>query len=391
MTKLGEQKTKSTYLIYAVGIISGIILLAGWNQWIFPAMKGFSFGRARPYDRAIAAESDKIWTDENALYSYIKKFGGAKTMQHLNELGARFGDCHQNAHKAGRLGYEVYGEKAFREGGAECHSGWYHGATEAYFKEHGTANLEQSLNTLCSSELNPFFSHQCIHGIGHGLMAWTSYDLPEALKSCDLLSKRQDSCWTGVFMENIVGGLAQADVAKSTDADAAAHFTKYLSKDPQYPCDDPKLGEKYKGACYFLQTSRMIQIFGANFEKVAAECAEVKASYQPSCYGSMGRDVGGVYRLNAPGAIAACNFVLKGDHRIECINGAVQDAFWDPTGQDAALHFCQLLTDKGEKDACYQTIFGRAPDVLTSKKDLGTFCNKAEDGYQKMCKDIAVR
>jgi plastocyanin len=154
----------------------------------------------------ISKDSKDIFNDKEALETYIGEYGPKETIKQLNFLSSEFGSCHDPAHVAGRLTYELMGEEAFRECGSECHSGCYHGATEAYFKEHGTNNLSKNLNTLCGDELNGFFSHQCIHGIGHGLMAWASYDIFEALKSCDLLDSRRDSCWTGVFMENIVGG-----------------------------------------------------------------------------------------------------------------------------------------------------------------------------------------
>ncbi len=74
--------------------------------------------------------------------------------------------------------------------------------------------------------------------------------------------------------------------------------------------------------------------------------------------------------------------------RIGCLSGAVQDSFWDPTGQDLALNFCKLLTDPLEKKSCYNIIFNRAPDILTLKTDLSLFCAKAESDYQEMCHSI---
>jgi hypothetical protein len=370
-----------TKWVFSLGL--GIILVGlGSYAWL-SGDAGTSARTVVP----VARDATAIFSSHDALYSYVKAYGPRATTERLHELSASFGDCHESAHLAGRYSYEVYGEESFKLCSSECHSGCYHGATEAYFKEHGTANLEANLNTLCSSELNGFLSHQCVHGIGHGLMAWTSYDLPEALEGCNLLSLRKDSCWTGVFMENIVGGLAKADIEKpGADSDAAVHFTKYLSDDPLYPCNDPKLDEKYRGSCYFLQTSRMLQIFGTNFEKVGDACATAPALYQRSCFESMGRDVGGTFRKDAPGAIAACGNAPLGSARTGCIVGAVQDSFWDPSGEQDAIGFCKLLTLKAEKDACYDTIIGRAPDVLISKAAREAFCGNVEGAYKAICK-----
>lgn len=325
--------------------------------------------------------STEIFKSRAALKTYIQNYGTKETIKRLHALSAQFGTCHDVAHVAGRTSYELFGEKSFKECSAECHSGCYHGATEAYFKEHGTANLAKNLETLCGSELNYFFSHQCIHGIGHGLMAWTNYEIHEALQNCDLLPERQDSCWTGVFMENTVGSLTQ-----ESSGSIGGHFTKYISDDPLYPC--AIVDDKYKSSCYFLQTSRMIQIFGADFKKVASSCLDAPKPYQKSCFGSMGRDVGGVYRRDPAGAIKACSFAPAKDQlRIECLMGAVQDSFWDPSGQDEAIRFCRILTNQEEKSACYRTIFERAPQVLLSKNELEGFCKKVEGKYKNICPD----
>lgn len=324
----------------------------------------------RNYNDAITKDDKNILTDDNALYSYVKKYGPKAAVSYLATLP---GDCHQAAHRTGRLAYEVYGNEAFRLCSSECHSGCYHGATEAYFKDRGTDNLQENLKTLCSDELNGFFSHQCIHGIGHGLMAWTNYDLPEALKSCDLLDTRKDSCYTGVFMENIVGGLAPQD----------GHVSKYLNNDPQYPCTE--VADQYKFSCYFLQTSRMLQLYGSDFKKVADACAAAPATYQRSCFESMGRDVGGTFRDNPKGAIDACSHAPAGSDRIGCLVGAAQDTFWDPSGEEKALAFCRTVQDPTEKGACYDTIFSRAPDVLPSKDAIKAFCLKAEARYRDRC------
>jgi hypothetical protein len=119
-------------------------------------------------------------------------------------------DCHQRAHDLGRLSYEKFGAMAFSLSGHECHSGGYHGATEAFFRDQGTSRMAENVALICSNELNSFFRHQCVHGIGHGLMAWTSYELNDALEICKELSEGVDqrSCYSGIFMENVVCGLS---------------------------------------------------------------------------------------------------------------------------------------------------------------------------------------
>jgi plastocyanin len=324
------------------------------------------------YDPNVSAESEQIFSDKQELFSYVKKFGADKATQQLHNLSTTYGSCHDPAHDAGRIAYKLSGGDAFTTCSAECHSGCYHGATEAYFSEHGTENLMEDLNLLCSSELNSFFSHQCIHGIGHGLMAWSDYNIHEALANCDLLPEWKESCYSGVFMENVVGGLASEE----------GHYSEYLSEDPHMPCN--VVEEKYVGACYFYQSSRMLHLALGDFSKVAEGCIEAGPMYQNICFESMGRDVGGVYRNNPEGAIAACNFAPIGDGRTNCLRGAVQDSFWDPSGESVALEFCGLLTLTEEQQACYDVVRFRAGEILDDDQ-FHEFCGKLPAEQENLC------
>ncbi len=327
-----------------------------------------------PYNESIEITSEDIFRNDSQLYSYIKKFGVKQTTAFLHQLEGKHGDCHQTAHRLGRFAYQLYANDVFQQCSIECHSGCYHGAIEYYFKEYGTTDIPTALNTICGNQENGFFAHQCFHGIGHGLMAWTDYELLEALQKCDLLQDGKNSCYTGAFMENVVASLAEN---KST------HVSKYVNDDPQYPCSIVE--DKYKWDCYFFQTARMKEIFNNDFRKVAEACADAPEAYQRNCFESMGRDISGNTIMNVDKSIELCQSAPPKGPRIACLKGAVQDMFWDSSGQDKSLSFCKKLTDLNEKSECYNTIFERAPLVISSQEELKMFCEKAEERYQNSC------
>lgn len=325
-------------------------------------------------------EEERLISDDGFVKQFIAQHGAAKVIETLTEVMPKHNlSCHDRAHEVGRFAYEINGSASFRLCSSQCHSGCYHGATEAFFRDKGTANLTENLETVCQGDLNKFFRHQCIHGIGHGLMAWSNYELYEALHACDTLegSNQQSSCWTGVFMENIVGGLAKE----------TGHFSTYVNNDPHYPCN--KVLEKYKGSCYFLQTSRMLQLFQGDFAKIAASCQQALEQYRISCFQSMGRDVGGTSKHDIHLAIQKCQNAPEGIYRTECLGGAVQDTFWDPSGREEALSFCALLPNKLEIKRCYEIITQRAAEVLV-KADYKTFCSRIPKASGIACGDQAV-
>lgn len=320
-------------------------------------------------------DEQKLAKDNDFTKNAVGKYGASAVIEKLAEIMPQQNlSCHNRAHEVGRMTYEVFGTQAFRLCTSQCHSGCYHGATEAFFKENGTSNLVTSLSVICQDEQNKFFSHQCIHGVGHGLLAWSGYELYDSLDACDKLPtpEAQSSCATGVFMENIVGSLAES----------TGHATKYLSSDPQYPCT--AVAEKYKGECYYLQTSRMVQLFNSDFAKIAKECSKVPQKYQNSCFQSMGRDASGSVRQDVDKAIANCINAPPGAPRVECFSGAAQDTFWDKSGQDKALRFCSLLETDQETRRCWETVTARAQEILTTS-DHNSFCQKVDKNYQYLC------
>lgn len=333
-------------------------------------------------------QENQLIADAQFLKKTLKEVGPSQVVEKLAILmPQRNLICHDRAHEIGRFSYEIFGAEAFKLCSSQCHSGCYHGAAEAFFKDKGTANLQQNLSLICSNEANRFFSHQCIHGVGHGLMAWSNYELYDALNICDGLegTKTQTSCYTGVFMENIVGGLSVENA--QVNFSPGRHYTKYLTSDPHYPCS--AVPEKYKGSCYFLQTSRMIQLYHGDFQKVAQSCSTAPTQYQKDCFQSMGRDVGGSSKYNVKLAISKCQYAPVGLMRQECLSGAVQDTFWDPTGKDEAISFCALLTDRGENNRCFQTIAARASEVLAGS-NLKAFCQKIPYNLQIYCQKEAT-
>ena len=209
-------------------------------------------------------------------------YGPAAAVETLRRIIGGDAECHQRAHEVGRVAFGVFGPAAFVLGSHGCQSGSLHGTIEALFAERGTANLTEDVAALCSGEVNDFDRHNCLHGVGHGIMAWTNYELHDALRLCDAVPVALDpeSCYSGVFMENVVGGLSGA----------MGHYTDYLRPDdPVYPCNI--VADHYQPGCYFYQTSHMMRVLNYDVEAVAALCADAPEPSRLHCFGSFGRDV----------------------------------------------------------------------------------------------------
>ncbi len=319
-----------------------------------------------------------LFGNDVLLRQYIRDYGPANTMRLVAQAGEVVGElCHQRAHETGRMAYELFGAAAFALASHECEAGAYHGATEAMFRDRGTANLEGDVQTICGDADVFFFRLQCIHGVGHGLMAWTTYELYDALDLCDRLKTERDqrACYSGVFMENVVGGLSGT----------MGHFTDYLSEDdPHYPCN--ALTQRYVGPCYLYHSTRMLRMFEYNYERVADECANADLSGLYDCFESYGRDVAAVTLGDPERGLAMCQETVDDStHRVWCIQGSVQARFWEPEKADEAIEMCMMASVAEEKNGCYDMIATRARELFQDRIGLGQFCAKLEQAYRAWC------
>jgi hypothetical protein len=226
--------------------------------------------------------------------------------------------CHPLTHVIGRIAAESFADvaNAYAKGDSYCWSGYYHGVLETFVNRTGNEHIEEKLNTMCAS-LNKdrsysFDYYNCVHGLGHGLMALSDNDIPSSLTKCDSLTGdwEQQSCAGGVYMENVI-------------ADGLNHATNWLDpKRPLFPCDIS--ADKYKNTCYLMQTSYMLKINGGDFVKTFAWCRDAGA-YQNTCHQSLGRDASG---RNSSDLKSTHDICLLGRDQTEitnCVIGAVKD------------------------------------------------------------------
>ncbi len=320
--------------------------------------------------------------NEDQLTNFLKALGPKVAMEKLlsDSGGGATLDCHQQAHKIGRMSYTLYGAGVFgMPDAATCHSGFYHGAMEAFLAEKGTAHLAQSIESICKAFPTNFGIFECLHGVGHGVMAYTNYDLPKALATCDSLPTQwdQSSCDGGVFMENIV-------TAEGSGA-GSEHSTIWTSNDPQFPCNS--IGKDYskRYQCYQMQTSWMLKLFNYDFDKVATECLKASKDMIGVCFKSMGRDAAGQTLRDPVKTKAICDKSKK--YFDDCMNGALNVFvdFWGGDLKGQASELCMLL-DTNNKVNCYTVLAGRIPNITSISAKKTEICNTFEEKYQYLCK-----
>ena len=331
-----------------------------------------------------AADYDLVDNDEH-LKDYLGLYGPTAVVEALWETLPDTG-CYARARTAGRVTFEELGRAAFAFNPTEalpaaalrCLSGVYHGAVEALVVTRGVDSFPADVAALCPVTNEPQAHHRCIHNVGRGVMAWTTYELHDSLQLCDMLAGLEDQtlCHEGVFTENIETG----------PTGPTGHITEHLKyDDAHYPCNF--LRDAHMTACYSRQTPHMLTIFNYNYDKVAQSCHTAPRQAQPHCYASYGTAAGSAARGSDDLASVVTRCFLGSDtpHRMTCTQAAAREVFQRPAEADEAITLCGMFDhDPENQNTCYNTIIATAHHIIPSAQ-LSAFCAELPQTHQQIC------
>lgn len=154
---------------------------------------------------------------------------------------------HILSHIVGNTAYKQYGMEAFSFCDSTFSYGCLHGTAEQSLLEMGVGAIHE-----CIKAGRVF---ECSHGMGHGLLVWSQYDIYKALKNCDILPEDRLGCYDGVFMEYKWS-------APKTE----------LAEDGLFKFCDSFIDSKYFESCVVYQPQIFMSEFGWSFERVVEEC-----------------------------------------------------------------------------------------------------------------------
>lgn len=307
---------------------------------------------AVPTCAGASAEDFKCWRDryQQMVAQQSPKEALSDADKNYKESSYFKSNCHQIVHVIGRAAGNKYEHvaEAYKMGGDLCWSGYYHGVLEAIATKIGPDKIVAQLDGICASLRNEaqykFPHYNCVHGLGHGLMAVQNNELFQSLESCDQLNDQweRSSCYGGAFMENVMSEF-------NPD-----HYSKYLKNDePLYPCT--AVASKYKEQCYLMQTSHALKLVNYDFTSVFSLCEAVETPYNSTCFVSLGRDASGSTISDAEKTKSLCMLGTSHAAKQNCFVGAVKDfiSFHHSDGQ--AMYLCSIINDAGIQNVCTAT------------------------------------
>ena len=291
-------------------------------------------------------------------------------------------DCHRISHWIGSASLaRFHGSvgRTFAQGAPTCGAGYYHGILErAFAGVTSKAQLAKLARSLCLGQglrRRGYFDRQCEHGLGHGLMIQTGYDLPTALSVCAGLATPWDhlTCSNGVFMENSNTGFG----FRSRWVD---------DENPLYPCNE--VGSLDRRHCFARVSTRVLQATGNDFELAARSCADLARRWARQCFRGFGRDAVDV-RGGPETTLKRCRLAAVWEG--ECLFGAARWVM-DRAGRDGtrgAVALCTRAAPAVQGD-CFRGI-GTVLGLLNpSNAARRRACTKVTPRYVDACTQAAI-
>jgi hypothetical protein len=280
-------------------------------------------------------------------------------------------NCHRIAHTIGSASLARFGGnvgKAFVNGSSSCWSGYYHGILERAFVGASTkSDVARVARSVCQGtdvRATTWLAYQCVHGLGHGLMITSAYDLPFSLSVCDRLATAWDqvSCTGGVFMENI--------------SSSYGIKSRWLRDDDLvYPCNT--VAERHKQYCYLMVTSRVLEANGYDWRAAARICRRVERGWVDTCFESFGRDASGFTRQTPSKILPLCR--IAGKYEGLCVYAAARDMTANYGNGERAATLC-LRAREALRERCFYGI-----GTILETQEQGVTCRQLSRRYAGAC------
>ncbi len=311
---------------------------------------------------------------------------------------------HQLAHALGRMAVAANGGDAsvIRQCRPDFASGCFHGVVEASVQARGLVDMAD-LERMClgaGGEDRPGAVHECMHGLGHGVLGATGFDLPATLRDCDALTGGYAApCYSGAFMEAINSAFGESKLDVGGHADHAAmdhgghaghaagpgHRLAIDPKDPYSPCD--RFADPYGAECWVFQGFVILRAQAFQPGRALRICDQAPRDRVVACYESVGLQLAGLFRRSDAWVIQQCGHGHP-DRAPDCGAGAARALVQIDWSGGQAARLCAAVP-AAWKAACYASA-GRTLVAFASPAERATVCAAVEPPYVEPCRRAAA-
>jgi hypothetical protein len=251
----------------------------------------------------------------------------------------------------------------------------------------------------------------CFHGFGHGVLAFTEYEVPQAVELCGRIGTQAYSyqeayqCIGGMVME-MHQGVHDPEIWEQKK-------DKYLTVDkPLRMCQEDYMPDGAKVLCYSYITPFIFDAAGARngnptpdiYTKSFSFCDDVESDRdRESCYAGLGKEFivlaqdRDIRRMeDTPNdrlelAISWCMLAEKTEAQEACLIEILDSLYWggenDP---EVSVRYCGLLSAQEVKDMCFAHLFRITTFYQPNPQIRETICSSVPAAYTQQCREIIL-
>jgi hypothetical protein len=263
------------------------------------------------------------------------------------------------------------------------------------------------INDICATVTGNNGYNMCFHGFGHGVLAYSEYHLPEAIKACEQVGteafgyQEAEECIGGVIME-MRGGIHNPVVWEKNGA-------QYLdTKNPLYMCQADYMPDTYRDYCYVYITPFIFDAVTSNdipsfkdFAPAMDYCTTAPAEFQETCFGGfakeylgfiLGRDIRLVETISISKLTSlwnACETAPNPEARAYCAKYAIYNLYRSGSHPyEISADFCSVVTEPQSKNACFVNLQDQV--FKNNEADLyrDNFCATFSSDYGVNCQPV---
>ena len=318
-------------------------------------------------------------------------------------------DLHLLGHTVGDVLYEQKGAEGITVCTQDFRNACSHAIVVGLLLEEGEGSLSL-ISDICRRAPGGSGAYtMCFHGLGHGVLAYSGYDLEKTIKLCEKTgtaaygNREFGECVSGAVMELISGGFHNRELWEKAQ-------TKYFKKnDPLYPCTAAFMPEVALSLCYVYITPHLFNLAGADGGRPAPEdyrkafpfCNALSPNDKHNrdyCYGGFGkefvvlaqdRDIRKIETMTREQFLTVYDWCRLADNRdgtAACITHAMNSVYWGgENNRSASLRFCGVIDDPGFRDVCFSNLIGNIGFYIKDQDYKNAFCAEIPREYQTEC------
>lgn len=405
-TKLFPTRFRRWVPAFLIGIV--VIALAGFAVLHFhPSFPDIATMGPHPEVQELSAARFSFQEYETYFRTLSEKKGALYAFDVLRKASFPPGvDLHLIAHVVGDMLYKEKGISAMKYCTDEFRNACSHSVVIAILQQHGEGSLPQIAEQCKQAPGGKGAYTMCFHGLGHGVLAYTGYDLEKAVAMCKKVGtaeyhdREYVECVGGTIMEMIAGVHDPVAWAKQKD-------NYFKTSDPLYPCTASFIPDEAKGMCITYLTPHLFTSAGMNlgdpdptlFGKAFSYCKPLTdKQLRATCFAGFGKeftviaagkDIRNVGQLPTDRLAKVrewCASAKDPAGESACDGAALSSLFWggenEPT---ASLAFCALAPEGPLAQDCYFQLADQIRYYSANAAKAASVCALLPEKYRARC------